>query len=248
MSTKSFVIIIPSYNNSRWYRKNLQSAISQNYSNFRIVYTDDHSSDNTGNLVGEFLKENDKTGLVKLIKNNNRIGSLNNLYNMIHSCDDNEIIVTLDGDDWFPHSDVLSTLNVVYNDDVWMTYGQYRSYPDNRIGCSKQIPIDVINNCSYRSYQWCSSHLRTFYAWLFKLIKKEDLQHNGKFYPMAWDLPMMFPMLEMSGHHHRFLNEVLYIYNYDSPINDAKVNLALQEGLEAVARSKQKYELLNNRP
>jgi glycosyltransferase involved in cell wall biosynthesis len=248
MSEKPFVIIIPSYKNAKWYCKNLQSAISQRYENYRVLYTDDYSPDNTGNLVEEFLEKHDKKKLVSLAKNKERIGALHNIYNMIHSCDDDEIVVTLDGDDWFPNSNVLSKLNKVYSGDVWMTYGQYRSYPNNRIGCSKQIPQEVIDNASYRSHGWCSSHLRTFYAWLFKSIKKEDLQHNGKFYSMAWDLPMMFPMLEMSGNRGKFLSDVLYIYNYDNPLNDAKVNLKLQESLEVVARSSAKYPLLDKKP
>ena len=239
---KRFAIVVPSYKNAKYYFRNLASALTQNYENYHVLYTDDQSPDNTGNLVEDYLKKYDKKGRVKLVKNEQRIGALANLYNMIHSCDDDEIVITLDGDDWLAHPNVLNSLNKVYQDpNTWLTYGQYRSFPDNRIGCSRDVPANVKQQGSYRSYRWCSSHLRSFYSWLFKKIKKEDLMKDGKFYPMTWDLAMMFPMMEMAGMNHRFVSEVLYMYNYETPLNDAKVNLQLQQGLEREIRAKKPY-------
>lgn len=243
---KKMVVVIPSYKNAQWYERNLNSALSQNYSNYRIIYTDDLSPDNTGELVDGFLNKHNQKKRVQLIRNNERKGALRNLYEMIHSCDDDEIILTLDGDDWFPHSKVLTRVNQAYSDDkTWMTYGQYKDYPHGGKGCSRQIPPNIINGVQYRQFGWCSSHLRTFYAWLFKKIKKEDLiNENGEFYAMAWDLFIMFPMLEMSGHHATYIPDVLYSYNTTNPINDHKVNHRLQVNLERLARSKPKYKPL----
>ena len=245
MVDHKFVIVIPSYKNAKYYVKNLTSALAQNYPSFRILYVDDCSPDNTGNLVEEFLKKNDKHHKVKLTKNTERLGALRNLYDMIHSCEDDEVIVTLDGDDWLAHPNVLKKLNEVYQGDVLLTYGQYRSFPDNRIGCSRQIPMNVQQKGTYRKFPWCSSHLRSFKASLFKKIKKEHLlDSNGKFYPMGWDLAMMFPMLEMAGTRHRFVKDILYIYNYENPINDAKVNLQLQQGTERILRAMAPYKAI----
>jgi glycosyltransferase involved in cell wall biosynthesis len=241
--SKNFVIVIPSYKNIKWYGKNLATVLSQKHDNYRVIYTDDCSPDETGEKVEEFIKKQGQESRVELHRNTERLGALQNLYNMIHSCNDDDVIVTVDGDDWFPGPNVLSKLNSVYQDPkVWMTYGQYRSHPDQRVGCSRQIPANIIQSGGYRKYRWCSSHLRTFYAWLFKKIKKEDLlDTKGKFYPMAWDLAFMLPMLEISGEHHRFIKDILYIYNYENPINDAKVNLNLQQGLEREIRAKKPY-------
>lgn len=243
---KKFVIVIPSYQNSQWFEKNLGSVLAQNYEQFRVIYVDDCSPDGTGNLVEKYLEANNFSHKVKLIKNSQRVGAMENLYQMIHSCEDDEIIVTLDGDDWLAHPDVLTKLDQVYSDpNVWMTYGQYRSWPDNAIGCCKQIPNEVIERNGFRTYQWCSSHLRTYYTWLFKRIPKEDfLGPDGKIVPMTWDLYKMFPMLEMSGYRSKFIPDVLYIYNVETPINDSKVNLQLQQSLERVIRAKPKYARL----
>jgi len=56
---KHFVIVIPSYNNSRWYERNVASVLSQNYGSFDVIYTDDCSPDGTGNLVEQYLQQND---------------------------------------------------------------------------------------------------------------------------------------------------------------------------------------------
>jgi glycosyltransferase involved in cell wall biosynthesis len=243
---KKIAIVVPSYNNHQWYERNLRSLCVQDYDNFRAIYVDDCSSDKTGELVENFIKSNDLGKRIHLIRNSVRVGAMQNLYDIIHSCDDNEIVIILDGDDWFSHNGVLKKINAVYsNTNCWMTYGQYVSWPDNVIGYSKQIPLHITERNNFRGYEWCSSHLRSFYAWLFKMIKKEDLISSyGTFYPMAWDQAMMFPMLEMSGHRAEFINDVLYIYNTANPINDSKVNRQLQRNLEMAIRVQKKYDRL----
>lgn len=243
---KKIVIAIPSYNNSKWFEKNLASVVTQNYpvEDFRAIYVDDCSPDKTGELVEKYIADNNLSSRIKLIRNETRKGAMRNLYDIIHSCEDDEIIVTLDGDDWFAHSEVLMKLDSVYSDpNCWMTYGQYQSWPDGNIGCSKQIPPPVTETNNFRRAPWCSSHLRSFYTWLFKKIEEKDLlDPKGNFYPMAWDLAMMFPMLEMSGPRAKFLSDILYIYNVENPINDYKINLQLQQGLEMVIRAKPRYQ------
>jgi glycosyltransferase involved in cell wall biosynthesis len=240
---KKIAVIIPSYNNCQWYKFNLSSLFAQDYDNFRAIYIDDCSSDRTAKLVEEFIRDNNLDKRIHLIRNLVRIGAMENLYNVIYSCDDDEIIVILDGDDWFAHNGVLNKLDTVYSDpNCWMTYGQYISWPDNMAGYSGQIPSDIIETNNFRGYEWCASHLRTFYAWLFKMIRKEDLiSPDGSFYSMAWDQAIMFPMLEMAGFRAKFISDVLYIYNAANPIGDSKVNRQLQRELETIIRLQKRY-------
>jgi glycosyltransferase involved in cell wall biosynthesis len=242
MDQNRFVIVIPSYKNKEWARKNLLSALNQQYPLFRIIYTDDFSQDGTVEEVESIINQYDLSNKISFVKNTERLGAMANMYNMVHSCQDDEIIVVLDGDDWLANSQVLDRLNKEYSKgNVWITYGQYKSYPDNGIGCSRQIPQNVINNNSFRKFNWCSSHVRTYYAWLFKKINKEDFLYNGKFLEMTSDLAAMFPMLEMAGFRQSFIPDILYIYNCTSPINDSKVNLKLQQSLEMIIRNKTPY-------
>lgn len=277
---KSFVVIIMSYNNKDWYKRNLDSVFSQKYMNYRIIYVDDFSSDETGNLVEDYIKEKKQENKVTLIKNSERVGAAANIYKVVNNyCKSDEIVVQLDGDDWFYGNDVLSYLNNVYKDsNTWLTYGQFSYWlgDDKALveGWAAQIPDDVIVNGTFRKYLWKTTALRTFYAGLFKKIRREDLLYNielvskfllkdsltGGFYknknelpiykseflPVAHDVAIMFPMLEMARERTKFISKVLYIYNIDTPGNDMKKDKEFQEFINRYIRSLKKYDRIEN--
>ena len=245
---KKIIVVVPSYNNSRWFERNIASIVSQDYNNFYVMYTDDCSTDNTGNLVEQYINKIGQQEKFKLIKNTERKGAMYNLYNMIHACNDDDIVVTLDGDDWFAHNAVLTRIAKEYNDsNVWFTWGSYQDYPQGSRGCSKPIPRQVIETCSYRRYNWCTSHLRTFKAKLFKHIKKEDFfDPNGKWLDMAWDLSFYIPFVEMAGNHGRYIHDILYIYNNENPIQDYKKDINRQASMDRYIRTKPKYPKLES--
>jgi glycosyltransferase involved in cell wall biosynthesis len=245
---KNIVVVVPSYNNIKWCEKNVSSIVTQNYKNLKVVYTDDCSSDGTADKVENFLKSNNIDVDFELIKNKRRLGAMCNLYNMIHACNDDDVIITLDGDDWFAHENVCEKINSIYsNPDVWFTWGSYLNYPNNQRGCSAPIPRNVIDLNIYRHHPWCTSHLRTFYAKLFKKIKKEDFYDpSGKFLDVAWDLSFYIPFVEMGGHHGRYIHDVLYMYNNENPISDFRIALQRQGAMDRYIRSKPRYQRLES--
>ena len=244
---KHIVVVVPSYNNSKWYQLNLSRIFDQKYSNYRVIYIDDCSDDNTGQLVEQFIKQSGHEHRVQLIKNKERKGAMYNLYQAIHSCDDKAIIITYDGDDWFKDGDALQTINRAYDDkNVWLTYGQFETFPGAHLGICHPMPDYIVNSHSYRKQEWFTSHLRTFYAGLFKKIKKEDMQdEKGNFYAVAWDQCFMFPMLEMARGRLKFIDKILYVYNQANPLNDFRVRCAEQLQCERVIRRKPAYEPLD---
>ncbi|OGB96971.1 hypothetical protein A3F06_01295 [candidate division TM6 bacterium RIFCSPHIGHO2_12_FULL_36_22] len=243
ITEKPLVVVVPSYNNALWYKKNLDSIFDQNYSNYRIIYLDDASPDKTAQLVEEYIKEKGQEYRTILIKNEQRLGATANRYAGSHLCKDNEIVLILDGDDWFAHNNVLKKINMVYSKkDIWVTYGQYRRYPSNEKGHCKRLPQSFnfrVSTCYY------TSALRTYYAWLFKKIDKQDLMHNGKFYQIAGDVAEMLPMVEMARGHIAFISEVLYIYNNQTPLNDFKKDYQAQLATCANIRDKLAYQQLD---
>lgn len=239
---KSIVVVIPSYNNREWYRLNLDSVAKQKYEKFRVIYLDDASTDGTADLVREYIRENKLEDRVELIENLRRVGALANIYRGVWMCAPSDIVATVDGDDWLYDENVLQKLNEAYsNPEVWMTYGQFIEFPTQYRGGAAQLPTAVIENSLYREYDWVSTHLRTFYAGLFQKIKDEDFVYNADFFPVAWDLSFMFPLLEMSGKHSRFIPDLLYVYNVATPLSDRKLYLDLQHRLENVIRAKARY-------
>jgi glycosyltransferase involved in cell wall biosynthesis len=244
---KPMVIIIPSYNNKKWYQANLKSALAQDYSNYRIIYVDDCSNDGMSELVQEFIQQNDVKNRIKYTRNEIRHGALYNIYCMVTSCRDDEIIVTLDGDDFLYNNQVLKRLNKVYQDEnVWLTYGSLVLSPKVRESWWHAYDKKTIEQSAYRDVEWEATHLRTFYAWLFKNINYEDFLFEGKFFSTTGDLAQMFPMLEMADGRIAFIDDVLYVYNVANNLNDFRVCSELQKKYESFIRAKKRYARLEH--
>jgi len=234
---KPFVVVIPSYKNADWYQKNLDSVFYQNYSNYRVVYVDDCSPDRTADLVSRYVLDHGQSERFTLVRNIERKLKAFNFYHAIHQlCDDEEIVVELDGDDWLASPDVLSILNEVYLDpNIWMTYGSYTSTRPFK-NCCGEYPQRVIDQNAYRRFgfrtgipeifhvYWKTGHLRTFYAWLFKRIDVEDFKLDGEFVSMAVDQCYMYPLLELSGGRFKYIRDILYVYNRENVLNDWDVH------------------------
>jgi hypothetical protein len=90
------------------------------------------------------------------------------------------------------------------------------------------------------------SHIRTWRAFLWRKIKEEDLKdENGEYWKVTGDLAFMFPMLEMSGEkHYRFIEDIMYVYNEQNPLNDHKVDLTMVNNLANKIRNKKSYDKL----
>lgn len=245
---RHMVIVIPSYNNARWAERNIVSAITQNYNNFHVIFIDDCSSDQTFEIVKRVVSAYNQDHRVTLIKNSRRMGAMLNLYNAIHSCPDDAIIVTLDGDDWLSSQNVLNYLNFVYqHSNVWLTFGQFVGFPSNAKGFCVPFEPHIIRSNAFRKTRGAlpMSHLRTFEAWLFKRVKLIDFLYQGQFLSMAWDKAMMAPMVEMAGERHKCIqHDILYIYNETNPINDHKVDRNLQKYLADMILAKPPYSRL----
>lgn len=241
-----FKIIIPAYNCDKYIYKCLESVIRQNYKNWECIVIDDCSNDSTGRIAERY---NDK---IKIHHNDIRNSSAikNILFGIKKiSNQDNDVIVNLDGDDWFAHNYVLDYLSSIYNNDTWVTYGQYeplslsmKSYPSlsNCTYNCKQVP----DSRTYRKMNsWYTSHLRTFRKFLFDKINEQDLKDsNGEFFKTAGDLALMYPLIEMAGNaRSKFIDKILYIYNDLNVMNDMKIDPIGQLATAAFIKNKKEY-------
>lgn len=244
-----FKIIVPLYNVEKWIKYCIRSIKTQTHTDFECIIIDDISTDNSQELIKNEIKEDNR---FRLIVNTEKKYALKNIHDALIECspDDEDIVVTVDGDDWLANKDVLKTVNNIYQtNECWMTYGSYAEYPSKARGkFAKQIPQQVIDMNSFRRHKWCSSHLRTFKHHLWKSINKKDLVNpeTGRFIKAAWDLAFMFPMLEMCGNKSHFIDKILYIYNRGNPLNEDKVNHSVQLNEERIVRNKELYNRIEN--
>lgn len=240
-----FVVISPFYNVSKTIKKTFNSVAIQNYDNYEAYFIDDMSTDNTNDILSNLIKKHPK---INLISNTEKKYSLKNIYDTVHNkTSDKDIVVILDGDDFFYGKNVFSMLNDYYNKfNCWLTYGSYMNLSTKTRGkFSSKIPQHIIDSNSFRNYKWSTSHLRTFKSFLFKNIKQHSLtDEQGNFYSITGDLAIMFPMLEMAGNNSLYINDVLYVWNDLSALNDHKKNNKLQLEVEKKLRRSYKYEKL----
>ena len=268
------VVVVPSYNNLKYYKGNLDSILSQSYQNYRIVYVDDCSTDGMSKTIEGYLhdqnvdftsiifEDNSAESLQKanerfidrlkgeksfflLVHNKRRSGAMANIYRVIQSTDDAEIVILVDGDDCLADTDVLARVNNAYNleKEVWMTHGTLQEYPSRNVTWCEPVPPEYIKKNWFRKFK-CPSHLRTFYSWLFKKIDVNDFLYFGEFYQATSDMAFMFPICEMAGGRHEFLSEVNYYYNMSNSLNDNKINQQLQNDLDFLIRNRIRYQPL----
>jgi len=141
---------------------------------------------------------------------------------------DDDILVTLDADDWFYSDQVLSILTKYYteNPELLVTYCSWVSYPDAKqpTNCRPYTKDDF--STTLRHKDWRGTHLRTLKYKVWKHIKDDAFRnHNGEYLRTAWDIAFMLPALEMAGYHRsKYLTEKLYVYNQEIPTNDYKIH------------------------
>ena len=116
------------------------------------------------------------------------------------------IVAVVDGDDWLAHDLALKQVAGLHADGAWMTYGSFR-HSDGRAGFAAPVVGPP------RLASWSSTHLVTFRAGLFQAIQPESMKRGGDWLPLATDVAMVLPMLEMAGRRAWFDARVHYVYD-----------------------------------
>ena len=221
---RHFKIIVPFYNVAQWINLTLRSIKLQDYDNFECIIVDDMSTDDS--LLCDAIELSDPKK--------------------------EDVIVMLDGDDWFAGKGVLSVLNETYDrEDCWMTYGSYIEYPSNVRGkFSQKVPDHIISGNLFRSSPWMTSHLRTWKYGLWKGIDKQksfvedEPIDNNNHYAFCWDLAYMFPLLELAGTKAYYISDILYVYNRQNPLCCDKIKHDVQLKMEHKIRNMERYKPL----
>lgn len=230
---RPIVVCIPSFNNENYCEKCLKSVFSQDYSNFRLIYIDDASTDRTYEKVKAFISKNGYEDKAIVLSNKENMTMLYNHYTMAYMCHKEEIIVSLDGDDWFSTDDALARVNRAYSDpDVWVTYGQFKEVGSKYEHKPRPMYKHKLQPHIIRKMPFMFMQPRTYYAGLFQKIPTEYLLDDGKFYQTAGDVAIMLFLIDMARAHTYFIPEVIYSYNNENPINDFKVDRRNQLRIE----------------
>ena len=236
-----FNIIVPVFNAEKYLEKCINSIIKQSYKNFQVKVVDDCSTDSSYE-VASTICANYKN--FNIYRNTRRLGALNNISKLLSlSVKDpsKTIDILLDGDDYLYSGDVLDIVSEKYlKSNCLITYGSHLSSKGVQ---GKNYPWLIRKFNLYRKYFWYASHLRTFRHDLWLSVNQNDLLNkNGHYFSVAWDLAIMFPMLEMAGKRQEFLKDLLYVYNDQNPICDHKIRRKDQISAAKEIRRKKRYK------
>ena len=240
----NFNIIVPFYNTQAWIGKCINSLKKQHYKSFKCHLIDDISTDDSYKAAIEAIGDDKR---FKITKNNEKSYALGNIVKEIDKmkCDDEEVIIIIDGDDWLASSYSLDTLADVYNkENCLMTYGSYVYNPSGVRGVEpSQYPDRVIEENTFREDAWRASHLRSFKYSLWKELEDHDLKDDqGNYYKTAYDQAIMLPLLELSGVKAKYVEQTLYVYNKNNPLNVDKIKASEQSYTAQQIRKKERYE------
>jgi len=234
-NNKTFVFIITSYNNAFYVKRNLDSVLNQTYKLWRIIYIDDNSSDNTYNLVNDYVKKNNLCNKVSLIRNEVNMSESYNRYVGYQLVDEDEIVCFLDGDDWLYDNNVLFKLNEEYSkNDILLTFGSYCEYKNGLEGVVRKVMDyrdDIKDGCKFRDRRgWFGIPLRTGYGYLYKDIPEDYLKDcDGNWMRSCTDIAEFLWAIEKVDKRYKAIEWVTYVYNMDSSRKFSMYNLSEYE-------------------
>ncbi|HRR48613.1 MAG TPA: glycosyltransferase family A protein [Bacteroidales bacterium] len=239
-----FIIVSCGYNAEKYVEANMKSIQSQLYKNYVHLIVDDASTDGTWEKIKNFA--DDKTVAYRNIENQKWIkNALQYLPPNINSEED--VIVLVDLDDSLAHNTVLNKVEKAYRKhNCWMTYSLFRYSNGMTSNWIPRYTKEVYEKKLYRRHIWLFGHMRTFKAFLWNNLKDEDLRdENGNYCIYAYDQVILMPMLEMCPPNKiYFIDDVMYNYNDDNPLQVEKINKSLQSKTSRYIRSRPSYATL----
>ena len=212
-----FVFLTPAFNCEKEIKRTLFSMTSQSYDNWRAVFIDDVSDDQTAQVVEDISKSLGMGDRVKVVRREEKFGETRNTLEEIKEIDDNEVVCRLDGGDWLTENDTLFYMDEIYRKyEPGVVWTNHRwSYTFNNISA----PLNLKEGQTVYEHPWVSSHLKTFRAKYLKTIpKKNFLDENGDWIMIGCDQTVFLPMMHMCFQEKRNLVHlplVCYHYNID---------------------------------
>lgn len=235
---KPLIVLTTLYNCERYVPLCIASLKMQTDQNFKCYILNDLSTDSSSEVAKALTKGDDRFIVIDNKRKHFQPGNYDQILRN-DDIDDDSIVVEVDGDDWLAKRTSLATVRKYHDEGYWITHGSF-IYHDGRPGFSTPLKVDGL-----RESNNIATHLRSWRVKLWKKIDKEDLMHNGWYAATAGDVFFMLPMLEMAGDERiKHIDEYLYVYNEENPINDHKVDVSTQWHLAGIARRKRKYEKL----
>ena len=141
METLKVSVMVPTYNHAAYILRAINSVLEQSYLNIELIIADDCSTDATESVVSEFLL-NLNDSRIRYIRNTQNLGILRNYHQTLLQAS-GDLVVNLDGDDFFINSDFLkdAVSRFEKDDKIVLVFGDYCEFYQ-----SSNTVVDIINH------------------------------------------------------------------------------------------------------
>lgn len=218
------VIAITCFNAQEYIVRCLDSIKNQTYKNWVAYIIDDLSTDDSVNIIKEYIKDDKRFNLIVNTIKTYQAGNYDHICRDIKAVKNDDIIIETDIDDYLYDNNAFQKVINVYEDkNVWITNGSFQ-FIGGRMGFSSEV-TDFSN---LRHLPFTSTHLRTWKVFLWRAMNQNDMKKsNGEWYSISCDLIFFLGMLELAQkEHYKFIPDVLYVYNDENLISEGRIYLS----------------------
>lgn len=222
MKKNKFCVISPMWNASKTLPRMLHSITGQSYDYWKLILVDDVSEREHLERNVEVLQtfqdlEVEHEDRINVIWNSEKKWEIENVLQALKFCDDDDIIVRVDADDFITDLDAFRIINEVYNQtNCDMLWTNHRWHSNERI-TFQNISAPFTHGSDPYKHPWVSSHLRTHRKYLLNNVKDENYRDsNGKYFKRIGDQTFALPALKNSKHN---VHLPLVMYSYFCPMN-----------------------------
>jgi glycosyltransferase involved in cell wall biosynthesis len=193
---------------------------------------DDKSDDLSYAIARKTIKELPESikGKFEVIHNDENKGAVyNQIKNINAYCEDSDIVILLDGDDWLaPKNDIFDLYNNIFLEGYDFSYGSCWSLVDNIPLIAQPYPQNIIENRSFRDYKFNwnlpYTHLRCFRKYLINDIPLSAFKdEDGNYFRAGGDVATFYSIIEKSQKI-KVVQDIVCMYNDKNDLNDYKVN------------------------
>jgi hypothetical protein len=208
------LVFMPARNCEIYAAEAIRSVARQTHEDVHVLYVDDGSEDQTGEIAQHYLTELFPARHT-YVHNPARLGKSQNIWAHLRPLAAGfDFIAILDADDQLADSNILREMATHYaagKDVVWTNF-----FTDSgRQGQNSALDP----TCSPRKQRWCTSHFFSFRSVLLENIPESYYKDGkGDWYMGACDVALALPVLDQTRNY-KFIPKLAYRYTMTNPLS-----------------------------
>lgn len=170
-------VIMPSYNTGRFISETVRSVIEQTYANWELIIVDDCSTDNTDEVIANFLSD----GRIHYIKNDTNSGAAVSRNRALREAR-GKWIAFLDSDDIWEKDKLMHQVSFMEENGYRFSYTNYIEIDENSVPNGRKVtgPKKITKYGMY-NYCWMGCLTVMYDAEEIGLIQIEDIKKNNDY-------------------------------------------------------------------